>query len=251
MSQPSPISIDRRFFEGAKVARVLLVDDEVSWRENFGESLEALGCVVDGVNTAGEASTLISRHPYDAVIADVVLPENPPGDIFLIEEHDRLRDKLTAAVSAWGLSRINNYALLQELGIPVFNKEQSQLEDLVGMVARRRHEKVDLIVDVFKQRSVFALNQIVDASTTTPEADLTRYMPSPGLVKMTLMVRGLLTDWLGAVPASGRKSMVYDGEAYSAQEMLKHIEDCTEVGVRHMEMFISVIRRVLKMEERQ
>jgi PAS domain S-box-containing protein len=57
------------------MARVLVVDDEVSIRETLGEFLAAEGHVVATAETVGEATALLAREEQDVVVTDIILPQ--------------------------------------------------------------------------------------------------------------------------------------------------------------------------------
>ena len=57
------------------MARVLIVDDEVSIRETLGEFLAAEGHVVATAATVGEATALLAREARDVVVTDIILPQ--------------------------------------------------------------------------------------------------------------------------------------------------------------------------------
>ncbi|HEX2863883.1 MAG TPA: response regulator transcription factor [Deinococcales bacterium] len=66
--------------------RVLLLEDDATVRSLLREALQANGFAVDETERAAEAVNLAGAYPYDALIVDVMLPENPDGGFDVVRE---------------------------------------------------------------------------------------------------------------------------------------------------------------------
>jgi len=68
--ETSPLTPDGR----CNVTRVLIVDDEPGIRETFQTILEDEGYDITTAADFFEAESALANHPYDVVIADIILP---------------------------------------------------------------------------------------------------------------------------------------------------------------------------------
>ena len=56
------------------MAAILVVDDELEVGEAIQRVLERAGFVVDVTNSADGALNILSRHPPDIVVTDIIMP---------------------------------------------------------------------------------------------------------------------------------------------------------------------------------
>ncbi len=80
----------------AASGRVLVIDDDPSLREAMGLVLGVLGIPCRMADTGGAGLSLLAAEPFDAVIADVRLPDVAAPDLF--EEAVRRRPDLRPAI---------------------------------------------------------------------------------------------------------------------------------------------------------
>lgn len=60
--------------------RVLVVEDEPTILELFSDALREAGCGVEATLTMADALDLLARRQFDAIVADLRLPDIPPFD---------------------------------------------------------------------------------------------------------------------------------------------------------------------------
>lgn len=54
--------------------RILLVDDDTSWRNLYADILQSHGCITKQAENGKDALTLISDNTYDCILLDVMIP---------------------------------------------------------------------------------------------------------------------------------------------------------------------------------
>ena len=83
----------------ANRCRALIVEDDADASAAFANMLALLGHQVTVVSTAGEAIALLRANPYDALILDLVLPDEN-GMVVLREVRERELPVKVAVVTA-------------------------------------------------------------------------------------------------------------------------------------------------------
>jgi len=85
-SQTDTLSDRRRIAAHCKAAlagrRVLVADDEDTFRQTVSDSLSPCGCQVDMAADGREACELVSGNRYDLVISDIAMPGATGYDVF-------------------------------------------------------------------------------------------------------------------------------------------------------------------------
>jgi CheY-like chemotaxis protein len=87
-AHPQPPEPQRASLQGS---RVLLVDEDHGVRSDAHDLLERYGCVVETAPNGGQAMSMVRNSGYDAVIADIRLPDMTGYDLML-----RLREVIDA-----------------------------------------------------------------------------------------------------------------------------------------------------------
>jgi DNA-binding response OmpR family regulator len=94
--------------------RILLADDEQTFRESTGELLRKQGYECDCVGDADTAVEKLRQHSYDLLIADIKMPGNP--DLELIKKMPKLA-KGTAAILVTAFP--SQKSAIEAVGLPV------------------------------------------------------------------------------------------------------------------------------------
>lgn len=67
--------------KGAKNAKILYVEDDLSLIDGLQYTLEASGYMVDNAKTVKEALALFRKNTYDLLLLDVTLPDGTGFDV--------------------------------------------------------------------------------------------------------------------------------------------------------------------------
>ncbi len=99
--QPGVSGVDGNGMTASFPARVLLVDDEESFRFFVSRGLEKAGHSVDAVSDGRTAIDCLGSGTYDAVVTDLVLPGVSGLDV-LAAVHEFQRDSVVVLMTAYG-----------------------------------------------------------------------------------------------------------------------------------------------------
>lgn len=143
--------------------RILIIEDEPNWREQFQDILEAMSFKVDATEGTKEAEALLRKGEYALILLDAALDQAyPPLTVqqFIISSHEQYPDLPIVAVSGKSLDASQGFRL-SKLGVVDFiHKGGLQLEDF-----RRR------IQDALQKRqyNLAAVRGLLLAAFTTEE----------------------------------------------------------------------------------
>jgi len=125
-----------------ELARVLVVDDEVSSRLTLQTLLEAGGYSVDVAGSAAEAYAKLDEGQYELVLSEAEVDSTQSGRQVL--SYARLKPYMpaTALVTAFREAKAARYPVGDEQQVSINTENVSallgQVADLIGMRAQRR-----------------------------------------------------------------------------------------------------------------
>ncbi|HTT61346.1 MAG TPA: response regulator [Bryobacteraceae bacterium] len=128
-----------------KLARVLVVDDELSSRLTLQTLLEAGGYSVDVAGSAAEAFSKLDEGQYELVLSEEEV-EAPQAGLRVLS-YARLKpySPATALVTAYKEAKASRYPVGDEQQVSINNENVSallgQVADLIGMRAQRRSQR--------------------------------------------------------------------------------------------------------------
>jgi DNA-binding NtrC family response regulator len=119
-------------------ARILIVDDDEAIRELLKDFFQGLGYEIITAANGSEAFTMISRHNFDCIISDHVMP-----DMNGLEFLERLRDtkKKVPFLMITGYPTIETAVEVMKRGGYDYITKPLQLEDVRIKVERALHTK--------------------------------------------------------------------------------------------------------------
>ena len=84
------------------MARILVIDDEITLREFFKDYLEEAGYEVDVASDGDQGLQMFTAHPYDLVITDILMP-NREGLETILELREHTPDVKIIAITGGGI----------------------------------------------------------------------------------------------------------------------------------------------------
>jgi len=128
-----------------KLARVLVVDDEVSSRLTLQTLLEAGGYSVDVAASAAEALSKLDRGQYELVLSEEEVDSPQAGLQVLSYARLKPYQPATALVTAYRETKASRHPVGDEQQVSI-NTENvsallSQVADLIGLRAQRRAQR--------------------------------------------------------------------------------------------------------------
>jgi len=125
-----------------ELARVLVVDDEVSSRLTLQTLLEAGGYSVDVAGSAAEAFAKLDQGQYELVLSEAEVDSPQAGRQVLSYARVKPYMPATALVTAYREAKASRYPVGDEQQVSVNTENVSallgQVADLIGMRAQRR-----------------------------------------------------------------------------------------------------------------
>jgi len=124
------------------LARVLVVDDELSSRLTLQTLLEAGGYSVDVAGSVAEACSKLDEGQYELVLSEAEM-ESPQAGLQVLS-YARIKDyrPATAVVTAYREAKASRYPVGDEQQVSINNENVSdllgQVAHLIGMRAQRR-----------------------------------------------------------------------------------------------------------------
>ena len=114
--------------------RILLVDDNESFRRPLGEALRRAGYEIQGAGDGSAALVLYQQQPFDLVITDLIMPEKE-GLETIIELH-RLKPELKIiAMSGGGRMNPEDYLpMARQLGAAATLAKPFTAEEILEVV---------------------------------------------------------------------------------------------------------------------
>ncbi|MFT9495321.1 sigma-54-dependent transcriptional regulator [Anaerosolibacter sp.] len=97
-----------------KSSKILIVDDEVEYRETFRMLLEARGFYVGGASTAKGALELLEREYYPIILSDVIMPGE--DGFYLLNEIKRLYRDTIEVIIVTGYGSIESAVKAMKIG---------------------------------------------------------------------------------------------------------------------------------------
>lgn len=142
------------------IGRILLADDEQTFRESTGELLRKQGYQCDCVSDAHAAVEKLRQHSYDLLIADIKMPGNP--DLELIKKLPELA-KGTPAILVTAFPSQKSAIEAVQLPVAAYMVKPIDFEELKKNVAEaiRRKNLFQAVSDT-KQRLVAWQKQMQD-----------------------------------------------------------------------------------------
>jgi DNA-binding NtrC family response regulator len=169
-------------------ARVLLIDDEASFREITSEELSHIGYSLDTCGSLAEARRLLARKTFDVVLLDLRLPDGSGLDL-LAELHASQPAAQTVILTAFGTVEDAISAMKQ--GAFDFLMKPCKLGEIEAVLAKAARVQALARENVALQRDVDRLkpsDRIV--GTTAALREVTKLIDRVAGTDSTVLIRG-------------------------------------------------------------
>jgi len=112
-------------------ARLLIAEDDPEMRDLLRKVLEKEGYQVSVAADGQEATTALSRIPFDLVVTDMLMPDDGGLELLQIirETHPTLPVIIITAFGDWG-----SYSRALELGAAAFISKPLKMAELIGAI---------------------------------------------------------------------------------------------------------------------
>jgi len=169
-------AVNRKEIVMSAVGRILLADDEQTFRESTGELLRKEGYLCDCVPDAHTAIEKLGQHSYDLLIADIKMPGNP--DLELIKKMPQLA-KGTPAILVTAFPSQKSAIEAVQLPVVAYMVKPIDFEKLKKNVAEaiRRKNLFQAVSDT-KQRLVAWQKQMQDIEESLREKNHSAFSAS-------------------------------------------------------------------------
>lgn len=214
--------------------RVLCVEDDVGAARTTVEGLTDRGIgYVDVANTAKEASALLARSQYDAVLADVVLDDAPQvrgnekqGDEWVLEHLAEMGGAKCTIVTG-RRARIANPDRLKNNGVRIVIKgpDELLLYDELGAAAKA---KTALVAD--RVASV-----LEEALHVTPLATASIDPIGDAVIEEASAV---FERWVNSLAGADTRQLWLEGRAISPREVAQEVAARSKLGRRILRLFM-------------
>jgi DNA-binding NtrC family response regulator len=112
-------------------ARLLVVEDDPEMRDLLRKVLEKEGCRVSVAGDGRAATASLSRHPFDLVVTDMLMPDD--GGLELLQDIRKSQPTLPViiitAFGDWG-----TYSRALELGAAAFISKPLKMAELIAAI---------------------------------------------------------------------------------------------------------------------
>ncbi len=230
-----------------KLIRVLVIDDNETFRQDMIDYFGIYGYDVDVARDPEEAKPLIEKNEYQIVLADVNFDGlNLKGDRFVLNNYKDFKGARVVIVTALNVNELRNRAALDNLNIPVWNKaDQNWGQNLTGLTREtaeaRKQEIAGQLNDFISDKLGDAGDYIVTGASATAVATDAVTLPPP-VEPWELEVKEILIGWLESQSNPHRPLFSVGRTVFSADKMVEQVRKRTDVGKQLLEMFLTEVR---------
>ena len=236
--------------------RVLLLDDEPKFLRSTKEFLEQEGCTVDAVRYPAEAAHLLERENYQMVVADLNFdPPHISGERFITDNIQLMNKAKVIAVTGQALSAYKIKRELAKLGVEFIHKDEDVITDRLTNIACEKAEEQRQYITNFLQSAVGTITTepgieaTATAELTAAEAQpLFSKRPAAATEYLLKNLEFILTSYLRSRKQPDCQAISYGDCILSPNELARHIEDGTEIGLAHLDMLIREFKSSLRFD---
>ena len=232
------------------LVRVLVIDDDELFLPEMKEFFSSNNYSVDLAKSPEEATRLLKANDYEIVIADVNFEpvSSMKGDRFVLKNPELFGKAKVVIVTGEGFTQ-QQYDLLRKKGIKYLEKgEENFSESLEKIAQQKAKERKNDLVDLVQQTVSTSLGTSTGAAVAVKLAPAPRVKPSPTAYLMDEL-KQMLVEWLGTRAEGDEIVLAYGTEVYSANDMIQHIENETDVGLDHVRLLVNEIKYSMGLDE--
>lgn len=224
------------------LVRVLVIDDEASFRQDMKEYFEAYEYTVDIADTISRAKELLKEHTYQVILADVNFNGlTPEGDRFVLQNFKNFKEARVIVVTGLDVNNVRNRNALEGLGVPIWDKGDpewgTKLTSLAWEVAEASKKNIEAEVNEFIADKLGEQEggYIVPTSVSTT---ISREQARPWEIAM----EDVLIDWLKRQTDQEEPFLSIGREILSASNMIYEIRKRSAIGEELLQMFVSEVK---------
>lgn len=192
-----------------------IVDNEVDFLDVAEERAQQRGMSLKTTNDIEESIKWVRDREISILLADLRMSES---GLNVIERAKQLNDISAFVLTAFEPSH-EEKAQAQKLGVQIYDKEH--FTDLLSRVEEIIHLKE------------------IEHSTSDSNSE--------AVSRVAHEAEALLLGWLNSLKDRESKTIFYGGRAYSVTEVIDEIARHTPVGDAHLELFIKVLRKGVRL----
>lgn len=115
-------------------AKVLIVDDEEDIRNVLKDMLEMAGYAVDSAENGKTAKDLYDKNEYDAIVTDIIMPEQSGFEIVLDFRNKNQQDRVIAISGGRRTSAEDYLNIASHFGVAAIFSKPPNYPELIAKV---------------------------------------------------------------------------------------------------------------------
>jgi EAL domain-containing protein (putative c-di-GMP-specific phosphodiesterase class I)/CheY-like chemotaxis protein len=203
--RPEPILYDSNRRAGPEAPRILVAEDDVVVARSMARMLRAAGFHVEVVHDGSEAIRVVTRSPFDAVLADVHMPNSSGVDLLRVA---RAYEIDVPMVLYSGEPELESALEAVELGAMQYLRKPVDPDALIDVLNR-----------IIQRRRQPSAPPSLPAMTPPPPRDIAEASPELGAA----LDRALATMWVVHQPivsVRGHRAVGYEALLRASEPML-------------------------------
>lgn len=234
-----------------KLVRVLVIDDDQEFLTEMQEFFSSNSCSVDSASSLDDAEKILKENHYEIVIADVNFDKFSvvKGDRFVLKNQKLFGKAKVVVVTGEGLSE-ERYNLLKQKGIDFLEKgEDNFSEELEEFAKKKVEERKNDIAELVQQTVNTSLGHCSETATVAVDTTSASQSSPEPLSLLMSELKQMLIEWLGTRDEPDEQLLAFGQHVYSANEMIDHIENETDIGLEHVRMLVGEIKYSLELDK--
>jgi CheY-like chemotaxis protein len=235
--------------------RILIVDDDEDFLKGSREYFSGRGCEVDTARTPEEAKKILQEegaNNYQLIVTDYYFGglSKITGDKFARENRHLLgKTKVVIISGAAGLTQ-DIRKKLKEAETLFLEKSpvlKTRLKEITEEETEKRASDIEKVVKAEVAPHIEKLTgRPVDVKVMTGPPRYVKHALTDLAVES---MKQTLIKWLKSRGELDEPVLVYGKHVYSANDMIKQVEDETEVGLEHVRMLLGEFESTLEIDE--
>jgi CheY-like chemotaxis protein len=227
----APITVNRGDKELLRIEpnelfRILYVEDSEDVRTGICEIFESEGYGIDAVPTPSEAVALLEPDKYQLVIVDISFaPPNISGDEFVLKNKDMFESAKKVAFTGYA-GKIKYNDLFNEV-----------------IVKGKNQTLFDFAQKLYIERELELTEKIEDSAKSLLEGDLISVGNYQVAEEKIRRLQTKLISELEKVKNKDKILVSYEGQGYSAKNLIDEIKKGSELGKAHIGMMLDLVEK--------
>jgi CheY-like chemotaxis protein len=246
---PRMVTIETDIEVGADdLVKVLVIDDEEDITDSWRRLFEGQGFSVDVANSPEDAILLLKKNHYEMIVADILFENSPLTGDQMIADNPELVEKATVvAITGFGKGyKIKKRADLEKMGVRILEKG-GNTDELIQLVTQKLEQRSREVAAVAQASAYTSVREaLVEADLPLvggrSVVDIKPAVNRSGSEYLVGQVHQMLIEWFRSRNEPNKKTIVYAGRTFSANELADEVERGTEIGQEHIEGMIDLFK---------